>query len=86
MSFLINDDFPARNMLHSRGLLETTELGERCDPEDHEEAEDMIVSVNYFNYIIDTVENVLLQKILRNFHSRRSQFLFSLNIGVHAAV
>ena len=31
-------------MLHSRGLLETTELGEMCDPDDHEEAEDMIVS------------------------------------------
>ncbi|CAO4375882.1 unnamed protein product [Caenorhabditis nigoni] len=33
----------AREMLHSRGLLETTELGEMCDPDDYEEAEDMVL-------------------------------------------
>ncbi|CCD65345.3 Cyclic nucleotide-binding domain-containing protein [Caenorhabditis elegans] len=50
----------ARNLLHSRGLLETTELGEMCDPSDHEEADDLVLEemsvveqLNRLNGIID---------------------------------
>ncbi|KAF1759593.1 hypothetical protein GCK72_016060 [Caenorhabditis remanei] len=66
----------ARNMLHSRGLLETTELGEMCDPEDHEEAEDMILEE------MSVVEQLTrLTGIIDDLNANLSEMIVSFSVG-----